>query len=60
MRLCLCGKLVRYSNEDRCEDCFIEDTLRYSGKSERVESLPWLEGDDDEDTPTHSTHNQAR
>jgi hypothetical protein len=46
-KLCMCGNPVEYSNEDRCEDCFVTGTMRYHGRSQRVKSVPWLEGEDE-------------
>lgn len=47
-KLCQCGNPVEYSNEDRCEDCFVKGTMRYHGHSQRVKALPWLKGETDE------------
>ncbi len=33
---CKCGAIVTYSNEDRCEDCFVNDTVRYHGRSKQI------------------------
>jgi len=49
-KLCSCGNVVKFSNEDKCEDCFCTHTLRYHGRSQRVKALPWLKGETDEDT----------
>jgi hypothetical protein len=35
-QLCRCGNVIRYSNDDRCEDCWVSDQQRWSGKSQRV------------------------
>lgn len=33
-----CGKnQVRFSNETRCEDCFVNDTVKYDGRSNAVD-----------------------
>lgn len=33
---CDCGKVVTFSTEDRCEDCYARDQDRYTGKPTRV------------------------
>lgn len=44
-KLCACGRQIKFSNEDRCEECFCEETIRFHGRSQRIKSLPWLEGE---------------
>lgn len=34
--VCECGKLVQFTNEHRCEDCFVNDTVRYHGMDQSV------------------------
>lgn len=54
--LCACGEIVRYSNEDCCEDCFIVKSERYHGRSQRVVSYPWMEAEHAE----NQAENQSR
>jgi hypothetical protein len=35
----ICGKVVTFSNEERCEDCYATDQSRFSGKSARVKAV---------------------
>jgi hypothetical protein len=44
-KFCACGEEIKYSNESRCESCFVEDTVRYHGRAQRVKSYAYLEGD---------------
>jgi hypothetical protein len=40
---CKCGNIVTFSNEDRCENCYSTDQVRYHGKSLRVKTTSWPE-----------------
>ena len=35
---CACGKLVTFSGETRCEDCYADDQKRFDGKTKRVKT----------------------
>lgn len=43
---CKCGNIVTYSNEERCEDCFVNDTIRYHGRSKHID-VPFLSARED-------------
>lgn len=47
LKLCACGNLIEFSNEDCCEDCFAQKSEQYHGRSQRVKPLPWLEDEDE-------------
>ena len=51
IKLCVCGGIIRFSNEDRCEACFSRDTERWHGRSQRVSSYPYLKSDPDDKVP---------
>lgn len=53
-RVCDCGELIRYSNEECCEDCFAMKADTLHGISQRVKSLPWLEPEDEDQTRRRS------
>ena len=44
---CKCGNIVTFANEDRCENCYSMDQLRYHGKSLRVKPTSWPERERD-------------
>jgi len=48
-KLCECGNPIKFSNEDCCDVCFSLKADRYHGRSQRVKSYRWLEGEKDED-----------
>jgi hypothetical protein len=56
LKLCACGNLIEFSNEDSCEDCFANTTERHHGRSQRVKSYPWLEGDTNEQDQDRGHH----
>ncbi len=37
-KLCACGKPIRFSSEDRCENCFALNADRWHGRSQRVKT----------------------
>jgi len=43
LKLCACGNLIEFSNEDCCENCFAHKSERLHGRSQRVKSYPWME-----------------
>ena len=34
---CACGKIVKFGNENRCEDCYAVDQARFTGDSQHVD-----------------------
>jgi hypothetical protein len=44
-KYCVCGNEIKYSNEARCEECYVEDTVRWHGRAQRVVSYPYLESE---------------
>lgn len=38
--VCVCGNPIKFSNEERCEECFAFGAHNYHGRSQRVEYLP--------------------
>jgi hypothetical protein len=42
-KFCVCGEEIKYANESRCESCFVEDSIRWHGRAQRVKSHAYLE-----------------
>lgn len=55
-KLCLCGNPIQFSNEDSCEMCFSLRADRLHGRSQRVKSLPWLEGENNGENQNRRHH----